>query len=271
MNRKSHITKQVRDDKLSSFVVEQKEKTYTPAEVTMSDIAKKLRSVHTQMQMKHSPHNVISRSFMEESFKSYLDDISRAILAEHYIRRQKEKKLFESLEKIIMLVQSLQNQKKSIEKTMGTRLIDRSKSLVSVVQKLADIEGEGKQECSLLQEISNCSKQNSITASQTNFENALQHENKSSLQNDALKPFSKKTEELATHSTIKKRYSDVKESGHCIEYDRSLSLNMKPQRTFFFLYSSLKKIFRCFLIIAFMATIALCFYSFLRGARFFDF
>ncbi|WP_034460293.1 hypothetical protein [Bartonella koehlerae] len=271
MNTKSHITKQVSDDKLSSFVVEQKEKGYIPAELTMSEIAKKLRSVHTQMQMKHSPHHLTSRSFMEESFKSYLDDISRAILAEHYIRCQKEKKLFESLEKIIMLIQSLQNQKKNIEKARGTQRVDRSKPLDSVVQKLADMAGGGKKECSLFQEIPNCSKQNSIPESQTNFANVLQQENKSSLQNDTIKPFLKEAKEFRESSTIEERYSDVQASGHFIEDESSFSLHMKPQRMFFFLRSFLKKIFWCFLIVALMATIALCFYSFLRGASFFDF
>ncbi|WP_034989126.1 hypothetical protein [Bartonella senegalensis] len=271
MNSKSHLTKQAGHDKLSSFVVEQKKQGNTTAEVTMSDIAKKLRSVHTQMQMKHSPHHLTSHNFVEESFQSYLDDISRAILAEHYIRRQKEKKLFESLEKIILLVQSLQSEKKSLEKTPVKQRIAGSKSLDSVVQKLADMADEGKQERLLFQELPNDSKQNGITARQTHFENTLQQRNKSFLPSDAIKPFPKEVKGLGQNSSVEERCSDVQEAAHYIEDACSLSSNMEPQKNFFFLRASLKKFFQCFLSIAFMVAIALCFYSFLRGAPFFDF
>lgn len=240
----------------------------TSTEVTMSDIAKKLRSVYAQMQMKNVPRPITAQSFVEESLKSYLDDISRAILAEHYIRRQKEKKLFEYLEQIKTLVQSLQKEKNSLEEAMLTRRMARSKSLDSVVQKLANMAGEGEKECSLFQEKANCSKQNNIIASHTNFENVLQQGNKSSLPNDTIIPFSQEAGKLAEHSTREKMTSDVQESHHCIEDSCAHSLNMNLQKTFF---SSLKKFLGYFLIIAFMTAITLCFYGFLKGSVFFNF
>ncbi|WP_208441135.1 hypothetical protein [Bartonella raoultii] len=266
MNRKSQTINQVKQDNPSFFVVKQEEKMETPTEVTMSDIAKNLRSVYAQMQMKNVSRPVTAQSFMEESLKSYLDDISRAILAEHYIRRQKEKKLFESLEQIKTLVQSLQKEKKSLEETMVTRRMAHSKSLDSVVQKLADMAGEEKQEASLLQQTPNCLKQNSITTSQTNFENVSQQGNKSALSNDAIIAFSKGAEELVGRSIREERCSDVQESDCCIEGDCSPPLNVKRQKSFF---SSLKKIFGCFFIIAFVAAITLCFYEFLKRSSFF--
>ncbi|WP_273760510.1 hypothetical protein [Bartonella sp. ML70XJBT.G] len=268
MNTKSQTIKQVKQDSPSSFVVEQKEKMDTSAEVTMSDIAKKLRSVYAQMQIKNVPRPVTAQSFVEESLKSYLDDISRAILAEHYIRRQKEKKLFEYLEQIKTLVQSLQKEKNSVEEAMATRRIARSKSLDSVVQKLANMAGEGDKERSLLQETPSGSKQNSITASQTNFENVLQQGNKNALPNDTITPFSKEVEELVGHSTGEERTSDVQASDLCIEDGCTHSLNLNLQKTFF---SSLKSFFWCFLIIAFMTAITLCFYGFLKGTVSFHF
>ncbi|GAA5097737.1 hypothetical protein [Bartonella acomydis] len=268
MNRKSHTVKQVKQDKSPFFVVEQKEKMSASAEVTMSDIAKKLRSVYAKMQMKHSPRHVTQQNFVEESFKSYLDDISRAILAEHYMRRQKEKKLFEYLEQIKMLIKSLHSEKKSLEEAMIKRHMVRSKSLDSVVQKLADMGGKEKKECSLLQEGSNFSKQNSITQNQTNYAKMLQQENKNSLPKDSTKSFAKEDEEVVKCSTIKESCTDVQTVGSCSENDDSSSLKMKSQRNFFFLSFPLKKIFRCFLIIAFLAVLTLCFYSFLRGAHF---
>ncbi|EJF76056.1 hypothetical protein HWV54_01890 [Bartonella alsatica] len=269
MNTKSHTVKQVEQKKPSFFVVEQKEREDMSTEVTMSDIAKKLRSVYAQMQMKHSSRYSTSQSFVEESFKSYLDDISRAILAEHYIRRQKEKKLFEYLEQIKTLIQSLHSEKKNLEEATITRCVSRSKSLDSVVQKLADMTGEGNQERLLLQKVSDCSKQNSITPNPTNFENMLQQGSKSSSP-DVIKPFAKEAEEIVGHSTIEERCSDIQASRCCIEDDCSPSLK-KSQRTVFFLRSSIKKIFWCFLIIAFMAAITLCFYGFLREIHFFNF
>lgn len=240
----------------------------TSTEVTMSDIAKKLRSVYAQMQMKNVPRSVTAQNFVEESLKSYLDDISRAILAEHYIRRQKEKKLFEYLEQIKTLVQSLQKEKNSLEEAIVTQRIARSKSLDSVVQKLANIAGDGEKERSLFQEKANCSKQNNTLASHTNFENVLQQGNKSSLLDDTIIPFSQEAEKPAEHSTREKRTSNVQESHHCIEDSCTHSLNMNFQKTFF---SSLKKFLGCLLIIAFMTAITLCFYGFLKGSVFFNF
>lgn len=272
MNTNSQTVKQVKQDNPSFFVGEKKEKVGTSTEVTMSDIAKKLRSVYAQMQMKHVSRPVTAQSFVQESLKSYLDDISRAILAEYYIRRQKEKKLFEYLEQIKTLVQSLQKEKKNLEAAMVTRHMVRSKSLDSVVQKIADMVSEEEQERSLLQETvretPNYSTRNSIKVDQKNFESALQQENKDCLPKDVAVPFSKEVEEFSGHSTRKEKNSDVQETYRCIEDDSSLALCMKPQKTFL---SSLKKFFRYFLIIAFMTVITLCFYEFLKGVRFFNF
>ncbi|WP_035451470.1 hypothetical protein [Bartonella birtlesii] len=270
MNRKSYTAKQSEQDKSPFFVVEKKEKMSTSAEVTMSDIAKKLYSVYAQMQMKHSPRHVTSQNFVEENFKSYLDDISRAILTEHYMRRQKEKKLFEYLEQIKMLIQNLHSEKKSLEEAMITRRMARSKSFDSVVQKLAVMGGEEKQKCSLLQEESNFSKRNGITPSQNNCAKVVQQTNKNSLPKDSIQCFSKEAEEIVENSTAGENRTDVQAVGHCCENDSASPLKMKSQKTFFFLGSSLKIFFRCFLIIAFLAVIALCFYSFLREPHFFN-
>ncbi len=240
-------------------------------EITMSDIAKKLRSVYAQMQRKHSARPLTSQSSVEKGFKSYLDDISRAILAEHYIRRQKEKKLFEYLEQIKTLVQNLQNEKKNLEEAMIKKRMSRSKSLDSVVQKLANITCEENEERSLLQEVPNFSRQKCTTQSQTNIENLLQKENKNSLLNHITKSSFKEAEEIVGHAMIEEKCSDIQESGWCIENDPSLSLNTESKGTFFLFYSSVKKFFRCFLIIAFIVAITLCFYGFLRGIRFFNF
>ncbi|MBB5073276.1 superfamily II DNA helicase RecQ [Bartonella callosciuri] len=265
MNSKSHTTKHVEQDNPSFFVVEQKERMDTPTEVTMSDIAKKLRSVYAQMQRKHSSRPLTLQSSVEESFKSYLDDISRAILVEHYIRCQKEKKLFEYLEQIKMLVQSLHSEKKSLEEAMVTQRMSRmsySKTSNSVVQKLAYMACEKNQERSSLQEVPNFSGQSSITSSQKNVKNILQQENKSALSSDAMKSSSKKAEEFVGYHAAKERCSDVQEPDHCIENDHSLSLNAKSQETFFFLRSSVKKFLRYLLIIVFIAMITLCFMAF---------
>ncbi|WP_455479074.1 hypothetical protein V4B17_04900 [Bartonella sp. B23] len=270
MNTKSQTVKQVKPHDPPFFVVEQKEKRDVPTEVTMSDIAKKLRSVYAQMQMKRSPRHLTSQSFVEESFKSYLDDISRAILAEYYIRRQKEKKLFEDLEQIKMLIQNLHSEKKNPEEAAVTRRMSHSKSLDSVVQHLAHMACEGNQECSSPQEIPNFSEQNSITLSKINVENALQQGDKSFSPMDAMKPSLKENEELVGHpAIIEERCSDVQVSGRCTENDQFPSLKAESVGIPFFLCYPIKKFLLCFLIIAFVAAITLCFYGFLRGVRFF--
>lgn len=278
MSTKGHTTKQMRYDKSPFLVVEKKEKVNTSAEVTMSDIAKNLRSVYTQMQMKQSSPHLTSQRFVEESFKSYLDDISRAILAEYYRRRQKEKKLFEHLEQIKALVQNLHSEKKNLEEAAKTQSITRSKSLDSVVQRLAYRKGEEKQERFLLQKEPNFSGQNSMHAVPKNAENISQKENKSSLPADAIKLSSKEAEKSSDSYVInvektvrEKRYSDLLVSGHCIENDCSPSSNVQSQGRGSLLLYPIKKFLTCFLIIACVVAITLCFYSFLRGERFFNF
>nr|WP_275064842.1 MULTISPECIES: hypothetical protein [Bartonella] len=254
----------------------------------MSDIAQNLRTVYAQMKMKHLPHSLNQQGGGEEHFKSYLDDISRAILAEHYIRRQREKRLFESLEQIKTLVQSLQSEKKNLKEAEATRRVSHSKLSDSVVQKLAHMECEGNQERLFLQKVQNFSRQNSITPLQTNVENALQQENKSSLPSDTLLP---KDTLLPSDDALKSSFQKtegavecpvVEEKGmggtashhcpvshHCIEDDFSPALKAQSQRHASFLSYFVKRSLLCFLTVAFMVAITLCFYSFLKGARFF--
>ncbi|PIT71160.1 hypothetical protein [Bartonella tribocorum] len=289
MNTKGHTidqaSNQVRGDQFSSFI-EQKERMDTPVEVTMSDIAQKLRIVYAQMKMKHLLRSLNPQVSFEEHFKSYLDDISRAILAEHYIRRQKEKRLFESLEQIKTLVQNLQSEKKSLKEAAVTRRVSHSKSPDSVVQKLAHMECGGNQERLFLQKVQNFSRQNNITLLQTNVENVLQQENRSSvssdgifpkdskstlLPSDALKSSFKKTEETEERTVIEEKGMEGSVSHHCIEEDFSPALKTQFRRYVSFLSCFVKKSALCFFTIAFVVAITLCFYSFLKGAHFFYF
>ncbi|WP_273723774.1 hypothetical protein [Bartonella sp. AU18XJBT] len=272
MNTKGHTidqaSNQVRNDKVFSFV-EKKERMDTPVEVTMSDIAQKLRTVYAQMQMKHSPCSLMQQSSVEEHFKSYLDDISRAILAEHYIRRQREKKLFQSLEQIKTIVQSLQSEKKSLEEAALTRRVSRSKSPDSVVQKLAHMECKGNQERLFLQKVKNFSKQNGIIPLQANVENTLQQENRSSLFSDTLKSSFKKGEGVVKRAVIEEKgMMGAQASNHCSENDFP-SLKAQSREHVSFLSYLVKKSVLCFLTIVFVGAITLCLYSFLKGARFF--
>ncbi|WP_409360870.1 hypothetical protein ACRPOS_005830 [Bartonella heixiaziensis] len=276
MNTKS-TTKQVQHDKPSSFVVEQ-ERGDTPAEVTMSDIAKKLRSVYTQMQKKHSLHHLTPRNLDEENFKSYLDDISRAILAEYYMRRQKEKKLFEHLERITMLIQSLHSEKKSLENAGEARRLSCSKSLDSVVHHLAHMACEENQERFSLQEVPNFSEKNNRTPISPNAVNALQQGGENSLLMDAKQLSLKEADAVVRNSIVEKGRVDFQAFDHCIEKDQRIPslkreslLKTEPLRKGFFLRYSVKKLLPYFLTIAFAVVITLCFYSFLRGARFFNF
>ncbi len=253
MNTKGHTIdqapNQVRSDQISSFI-EQKKRVDTSVEVTMSDIAQKLRTVYAQMKMKHSPRPLNQQGLVEEHFKSYLDDISRAILAEYYIRRQREKRLFESLDQIKTLIQSLQSEKKSLEEAALTRRGFRSKSPDSVVQKLAhmDMECEENQERLFLQKAQNFSRQNSITPLHTNVENALQKENKSSLPrgallpSDALKSSFKKTEETVERTVIEEKGMEGPASHHCIETDFSPPLKVQSRGHVSFLSYFVKKV-----------------------------
>ncbi len=257
---------QVRGDQFSSFI-EQKERMETPVEVTMSDISQRLRTVYAQMKMKRLPRSLNQQDSVEEHFKSYLDDISRAILAEHYIRRQREKRLFESLEQIKTLVQNLQSEKRSLKEAVATRRMSHPKLSDSVVQKLAHMECEGNQERLFLQKVQNFSGQSSITPLQTNVENALQRENKSSLPSDtllpndskdtllpsdALKSSFKKTEEAVERTVIEEKAMGEPASNHspashpCIEADFSPALKAQSRGNVSFLSYFVKKSLLCF-------------------------
>ncbi len=137
VNMKRHVINPVVHNQLSTFVVEQKQKTKKHAEITMSDIATKLRYVYTQMQIKKVPNQLIMQSFVDNSIKSYLDTISRAILAEHSARDQAQKKLFERLEQIERLVQKLLHEKKNSQETVMKQYVPRAQSINSVVHHLA--------------------------------------------------------------------------------------------------------------------------------------
>ncbi len=137
VNMKRHVINPVAHNQFSTFVVEQKQKTKKHAEITISDIATKLRYVYTQMQIKKMPNRLIMQSFVDNSIKSYLDTISRAILAEHSARDQAQKKLFERLEQIEKLVQKLLHEKNSSQETVMKRYVPRAQSIDSVVHRLA--------------------------------------------------------------------------------------------------------------------------------------
>ncbi|WP_332061000.1 hypothetical protein [Bartonella sp. CB74] len=267
MSTKSHIINQVPHDKFSSFAVKQKEAVSAHAAMTMSDIATNLRSVHAQMQMKSSPHHLVSPSSMEDSFKSYLDDISRAILAEYSMRNKREKELFEHLGQIKMLIQNLHNdlrsEKKNSQEAAMTRRVSRSKSLNSIVHHLAHMESQISFSC---QEAPNFSEQKSMNQTQINAVNASQQDGENSLPTNVTKPSLKEAEGLIMHFA-----PNIQTSGGCVEDSQcDSSLKAKPLRERFFLRYSVKKLLICFLIIAFMVAITLCSYSFLRGARFFN-
>ncbi|WP_051115096.1 hypothetical protein [Bartonella bovis] len=134
---KRHVINPVAHNQFSTFVVEQKQKTKKHAEITMSDIATKLRYVYTQMQIKKMPNHLIMQSFVDNSIKSYLDTISRAILAERSTRDQAQKELFKRLERIEKLIQKLLHEKNSSQETVMKRYIPRAQSIDSVVHRLA--------------------------------------------------------------------------------------------------------------------------------------
>ncbi|EJF81146.1 hypothetical protein [Bartonella doshiae] len=270
MNTKSHTIKQVSCDEPSSFVSKQKKAVRMPAEMTMTDIAKKLRSVYAQMQMKRSPGHLTRQSSVEESFKSYLDDISRAILAEHYIRRKKEKMLFEYLEQIKTLLQNFHNEKKSLEEAAITRHMSRSKSLDSVVHHLANMTCEENQKSFSFQKVLNSLGQNNIPPIQENAVNTSQQGNERSLQKDSVMgPSVEETERMIGHSIIEESHSDIQKSDCCVENNYSGPfLKAGTLGDSLFLRYSVKKILAYLLTIAFMVAIPLCFYSFLRSPFF---
>ncbi|WP_455476408.1 hypothetical protein [Bartonella sp. B17] len=268
MNKKSHITKQTMHDKPSSFAVEQKKREASPTEMTMSDIAKKLRYIHTQMQEKHSPCRVASQSLVKDDLKSYLDDISRAILAEYYIRRQKEKALFEHLEQIKTLVQSLQSKKISSQKTATAQPVSHVKSPASIVHHLAHMTCEESQVDYSFQKGANFSEKNNKKPIKIDALSVSQQSKKSALLKDAAKLAVKEDKELV-HSAMKENYSDAQTSDDCIEGEQSSpSFKALFLRVPFFLRYFVKNRFTRFLTIAFMAAITLCFYSFLRESHF---
>ncbi|WP_455473855.1 hypothetical protein [Bartonella sp. B30(2025)] len=270
MNKKNHIIKHAAHDKSSFSTVGKKGIVGESTEITMSDIAKKLHYVSAQLQMKHPLHSQASQRLAKDDLKSYLDDISRAILAEHYIRRQKEKTLFEHLEQIKTLIRDLHNEKVNLQKTTITNPVTRAKSSDSIVHHLAHMPCEKSQESASLQKRQNILRKNTVPA-QTNVPNSSQQSKKKSLPTEVSQLVVKESKNFAAHSVVKGVHSDVQTSTYCIKNDQyTLPSQTKLLKSLFFSRYSVKKWCTRFLIIAFIATITLCFYGF-REAHFFNF
>ncbi|WP_455481690.1 hypothetical protein V4P56_04190 [Bartonella sp. B35(2025)] len=293
MNTKSRIINQTIRDKSPSFVVEKNEAVNASVKVAMSDIATKLHSVSAQMQMKHSlsaqtqtkhssRRSLASQDFMDNGLKSYLDDISRAILAEHYMRRQEEKKCFEHLEQIKILVQGLHNEKKNQQETTITQNIFRTKSPASVVHHLAHMACKERKIPSSHQKVQNFSKQNSVNIIQENTVKALQKDRQSLSLTDAVKPSLKRVyrpvaeriDRPVAHSIVKENHSNTQASCGFIkgdQYTPSLKTEFLGIFSFLRYFDFVKKFLTYFLIIASIAGITLFFYRFLQKSHFFDF
>ncbi|WP_455478108.1 hypothetical protein V3565_05090 [Bartonella sp. B10] len=263
MNTKSHIINQVTHDKPSSFVIERENMTSEPIEVAMHDIATKLRSIYAQMQVKQPPrhHSTLQRG-MDNSLKSYLDDISRAILAEHYTRRQEKKQFFEHLEQIKMLVQSLHHKNNSLKDGNGaiTHNISHLKSPASVIHNLAHAECEKSQNHSSHKKVSNFLKQDSSNTIKTRTMNVLQQDRESSSSTNVISSSLKEVEGLTVPSKTDDRCSAIRAPHDSIADSQCL---FSSKTRFFEIISSLcysvKKLFAYFLIIAFMVGATLCF------------
>ncbi|MDD9333420.1 MAG: hypothetical protein PV354_07080, partial [Bartonella sp.] len=133
-------------------------------------------------------HNQLAKQGpVDDSIKSYLNEISRAILAEHYARNQKEKKLFEDLEQIKILVQTLLCEKENLQKTVIKNCKSSSQSLNAVVHYLAHMVRE-KNKNSQSYETSNILKKGKMQPVQTNTEDTSEQENISSLSTNSPEP-----------------------------------------------------------------------------------
>lgn len=78
-------------------------------QITLSDIAQRLRLVHDEMKRRapygsvQNPVSVLEKT--NDGLKSYLDDIARALLAEYGARRQSQEKLFARLDRIEQILE----------------------------------------------------------------------------------------------------------------------------------------------------------------------
>ncbi|WP_336279441.1 hypothetical protein [Bartonella sp. CB175] len=268
MNTKSHINKQIMHEKSSSFSVEQRKATSEPTEMTMSDIATKLRYVSAHMKRKHQFHpsmlQPISQNSVKDDLKSYLDDISRAILADHYARRQKEKKFFESLEQIKILIQNLHSEEKNQQESLIKRSVPCSKPLDSIVHHLAHMTHEKSQEGFLPPKMSNSLTQNNVNSIPTSSLSSSPKREKNSFPKDAVAAELVETEynEPIERSIREKNYSGVQESDSCIKNNHASFFKAHFSKILFFLRYSVKKWLIYFLSIAFIIAITLCFCGF---------
>ncbi|WP_332065961.1 hypothetical protein [Bartonella sp. CB189] len=272
MNTKSHTTKTIIHEKSSPFSAEKKETGVadTPLETMMSDLSKKLRYVSAQMQNKYPfRDSKLQHLVKKDDLKSYLDDISRAILADHYARHQREKKVFEHLEQIKVLIQNLQNEKKVVQDvpTPRPRPVLRSQAVDSVVHHLARMScEEGKVNCSP-QEVPNVLQKN-IASTVKDVLDVSQRGDRSFLHQNTKVEFIKKGDKGGIGQ---EKYSGTQSSGggHIKNDTYAFVFKNKFLKILFFLSHSVKKWLLYFLIVAFMAAITLCSYSFLEELIFF--
>ncbi|CBI75960.1 conserved protein of unknown function [Bartonella clarridgeiae 73] len=187
MNIKHDVLNPAKHKHYSISTVDQTQKIQVPSEIKMSDISAKLRYVYEKMQIKKTHNHLAKQISVDNSIKSYLDEISRAILAEHYARNQKEKKLFEDLEQIKKLVKNLLYEKEGLQKTIIKQHKTSSQSINSVVRHLAHMAGEENKR-SQPHERFNTLKKDRIQPVQTNTVGTLKQENISSLSTDFVKP-----------------------------------------------------------------------------------
>ncbi|KEG17084.1 hypothetical protein H704_00936 [Bartonella bacilliformis Peru38] len=181
MNIRHYVRNSVTDNKRSALDVEHRQDTEKSVEVTMSDIANKLRYVYAQMQTKKPSCRLMMRHSANDSITSYLDDISRAIVAEHYARSQAQKKIFECLDITKTLIQYLLHERKSFKKPIVTQGAFSAQSPDSVVRHLANMMCEENQKDSSYQEKVNFSKKEKLNPIQREPVNSLQQRNLSSV------------------------------------------------------------------------------------------
>ncbi|AQX21782.1 hypothetical protein Bcsk_011490 [Bartonella sp. CDC_skunk] len=197
---KHDVLKPVKHKHCSPSTVNKIQEIQAPYGIRMSDISAKLRYVYEKMQIKKAHNRLAKQGPVDDSIESYLNEISRAILAEHYARNQKEEKLFEDLEQIKILVQTLLCEKENLQKTMIKQCKSSSQSINAVVYYLAHIVRE-KNKNSQSYETSNILKKDKMQPGQKNTDDVSEQEDISSLSTNS-------TESLK-NSLTDKNSSDV--------------------------------------------------------------
>ncbi|MCZ2328746.1 hypothetical protein [Bartonella sp. F02] len=268
MNIKSHSANAVAHDKLSSFVVDQKQKTETFTEITMSNIATQLRYVYEQMQAKQAAHHATIQNILDNHFKSYLDDINQAILAEHAARIQTEKKLFDHLKQIEMLIQNLLHEKKDQKEAAMISRASHSQSVGSVVHYLAHATGEKEQNFFSSQDVPIFLKKEKDNALQSSSMNSLQHNKVHAPLTESVSSLSKDIAQSLKDIPAEKKFFNA-HLFRDIAVQRIFSVKKRSLKFFLFLSYCVKKTLVSFLLIALMIVITLCFYRFIEWERFF--